>query len=59
MIDLIQKTIWSDIVRRLLKVQIDEAIEADRMFTILIGDEVEQRREFIESNALRAMTIVV
>jgi DNA gyrase subunit B len=37
--------------RTLLKVTLEDAVEADRIFTILMGEQVEPRREFIEAHA--------
>jgi len=43
--------------RTLLQVRIEDAVDTDEIFTILMGDEVEPRREFIQNNALAVGTL--
>ncbi len=53
------ETTMDPLKRKLLRIDLTDAIEAEEMFTKLMGDEVEPRRQFIKDNALNVRNLDV
>ena len=51
------ETTMDPVKRKLLQVKLEDIVEADRIFTMLMGEEVEPRRRFIESNASKVINL--
>jgi DNA gyrase subunit B len=57
--DQLRETTLNPATRRLLQVRIEDILASDEIFTTLMGDQVEPRREFIEKNALAVSNLDV
>ena len=55
--DQLWDTTMDPTVRRLIRVSLDDTAKADHIFTLLMGEEVEPRREFIQNNALEVSVL--